>query len=252
MDCSKRQKQTGWINGICYTLSKIKIFYNIRLKQTMKALRKVKTTWSPELAYVIGLIATDGSLSNDGRHINFTSKDEELVKLVLNSLGLVNKIGRKARGYSDDKKYYVIQFGDVVFYRFLLKLGLFPNKSKTLGSLKIPKKYFFDFLRGHFDGDGTFYSYWDPRWKSSFMFYVELDSASHEHVVWLQKKITSLSGIMGRITKSKNTSIYRIKYAKAESLNLLDKMYYNRQVICLSRKRLKVEKALAIVDKKLP
>lgn len=218
----------------------------------MKALRKVKITWSPNFAYVIGLITTDGNLSSDGRHINFTSKDEELVRLVIDSLSLTNKIGRKARGYSDEKNYYVVQFGDVIFYKFLTKIGLTPNKSKSLTALKIPKKYFFDFLRGHFDGDGTFYSYWDPRWKSSFMFYIELDSASHEHVIWLQKKITSLSGIAGRITKSKNTSIYRIKYAKAESLNLLGKMYYNRQVICLSRKRLKVEKALAVVDKKLP
>ena len=43
---------------------------------------------------------------------------------------------------------------------------------KKLKSVVMPKKYFFDFLRGHFDGDGSFYSYWDKRWKSSYMFYV--------------------------------------------------------------------------------
>lgn len=217
----------------------------------MKALKKVRISWSPEFAYIIGLLATDGNLSPDRRHINFTSKDYELVQLVANSLGLSNKIGRKGNGHSNGKKYYMIQFGDVVFYRFLNKIGLSPNKSKTISSLKVPKKYFFDFVRGHFDGDGTFYSYWDPRWKSSFMFYIELISASREHIIWLQKKITSLSGIKGRLTKSKNTSVYRIKYAKAESLNLLTKMYYNKQVICLSRKRLKAEKALAVVGNKL-
>gem|GEM_PF-6676481 len=45
----------------------------------MKPLGKVKIQWSPEFAYVIGLLTTDGNLSPDGRHINFTSKDRELV-----------------------------------------------------------------------------------------------------------------------------------------------------------------------------
>lgn len=33
-------------------------------------------TWSPEIAYAVGLLTTDGSLSIDGRHIDFTSKDK--------------------------------------------------------------------------------------------------------------------------------------------------------------------------------
>ena len=36
--------------------------------------------WSENLAYAIGLIATDGSLSNDGRHLNFTSKDIDQIQ----------------------------------------------------------------------------------------------------------------------------------------------------------------------------
>ena len=41
----------------------------------MKRLNRVKTEWSPEFAYAIGLLVTDGSLSKDGRHINFSSMD---------------------------------------------------------------------------------------------------------------------------------------------------------------------------------
>ena len=46
----------------------------------MKPQNKTSTTWSSKLAYAIGLITTDGSLSKDGRHISFTSKDKEQVK----------------------------------------------------------------------------------------------------------------------------------------------------------------------------
>ena len=35
--------------------------------------------WNHDFAYAIGLITTDGNLSPDGRHINLTSKDEEII-----------------------------------------------------------------------------------------------------------------------------------------------------------------------------
>lgn len=215
----------------------------------MKPLGKTKIEWSPNFAYAIGLLATDGNLSPDGRHINFTSKDKELIDIFRNCLKLSNKIGRKARGGNKDKKYYVIQFGDVNFYKFLLGIGLTPKKSKIISKIDIPDRYLFDFLRGHFDGDGSSYSYWDPRWKSSFMFYTEFISASKAHIDWIRDKIYKILAINGHITKSVKSSVYQLKYAKAESLKLLPKLYYDKNVVCLSRKRIKIEKALK-VDKK--
>ena len=212
-----------------------------------KPKNKVKIEWSSDFAYAIGLITTDGNLSPDGRHINFTSKDLELIKFFKQCLGLDNKIGRKARGGQKEKKYNVIQFGDVNFYKFLLNIGLTPKKSKTLGVINIPDKYFFDFLRGHFDGDGTFYSYWDPRWRSSFMFYTEFISASIKHINWLRKKITAFLGIKGHVTHDGLKSTYQLKYAKKESLILLKKIYYSDEIKYLNRKYLKIKKALAII-----
>ena len=115
--------------------------------------------WTTDLAYVIGLITTDGSLSIDGRHINLTSKDIEQIQTFARLLNLNNKIGTKHSSYNPKGIYYQIQFGDVKLYRFLLSIGLSPNKTKTLGGLKIPNKFFPDFLRGHLDGDGYTYSY---------------------------------------------------------------------------------------------
>ena len=217
----------------------------------MKPKGKVKIRWSSEFAYAIGLLVTDGNLSPDKRHINFTSKDYELVELFKRAFGLENKIGRKSREYSKEKKYFVVQFGDVQFYNFLLKIGLMPNKSKIIGELAIPRKYFSDFLRGHLDGDGTFHSYFDHRWKSSYMFYTIFMSASKKQIDWLREKIDVRIGVFGHVTKSKNSSVYQLKFAKAESLKLLSKLYYNSKVMCLSRKRNKIEKALAVEGRKL-
>ena len=80
------------------------------------------------------------------------------------------------------KKYFVVQFKNVLFYEFFISTGLTPRKSKTLGALKIPEKLFWDFLRGAYDGDGSSYAYWDKRWRSSFMFYTCFVSASKVHI----------------------------------------------------------------------
>lgn len=219
----------------------------------MKPLGKVKIEWSPEFAYAIGLLVTDGCLSKDGRHFDFTSNDKEQLLNFMQCLDIKVKIGHKTSGYSG-KRYTRIQFGDVNFYKFLLGIGLMPAKTKIISALKIPKEYFFDFLRGHFDGDGTFYSYWDPRWRSSFMFYTVFISASKNHIDWLRKIIFKLVKIKGHITRSVSDSTYQLKYAKSESLKLLPKLYYDKydkKVICLSRKRLKIERALRVNNKQL-
>ena len=216
----------------------------------MKPLGKVKIKWSPEFAYALGLLATDGNLSPDGRHFDFTSIDKEQLLNFMRCLGIKVKIGHKISGFTGRSRPR-IQFGDVIFYRFLLSIGFMPAKTKIISAIEIPQEYFFDFLRGHFDGDGTFYSYWDPRWRSSYMFYTEFISASKKHIHWLRKSLYRLLNIKGHITKNKNDSIYQLKYAKSESLKLLPKMYYSNAVVCLSRKRNKIEKALRVAGKRL-
>jgi hypothetical protein len=217
------------------------------MKRGPKPKSKVKIKWSAGLAYAIGLLATDGSLSKDGRHIDFTSADLEQIENYLKALNVWVKIGIKFS--SKNKISYRVQFSDIPFYRFLQSIGLTPKKSLTIGKIKIPDHLFFDFLRGCFDGDGTFYSYWDPRWKSSHMFYIEFISASKAHIDWLRMELKKRNGILGYINKGNKKSIIQLKYAKKEAIEIIKKIYYNRQVVCLSRKRKKIEKALNIEKK---
>ncbi len=219
--------------------------------------KRREVIWSPELAYAIGLIATDGCLSNDGRHLFFVSKDIQQIKNIKKCLGLKVKIGvHKAGIRMKNRNYHRVQWGDIFLYNFLLKIGLTPNKSKTIGALVVPDKYFFDFLRGNFDGDGSFYSYFDPRWESSFMYYISFTSASVLYVEWLQKTLNNLLKVDGHITKvrineEKCSPIYNLRFAKRESLIVMNAMYSTRCEVCLSRKRLKIVRALRIVNKSL-
>ena len=215
-------------------------------KRGPKPKGRVKIKWSSNFAYAIGLIVTDGNLSRQGHCISFVSKDLEQVSNFNKCLEINIKIGIHHSG-STTNKARRIQFKDVLFFIFLNSIGIFPAKSKTIEGVKIPKKYFFDYLRGCFDGDGSIYSYWDKRWKSSFMFYLSFTSASKTHIDWLQNEIFKFLKIKGHITKDGKGSVFQLKYAKADSLKIIKKMYKNKDVICLGRKKLKIKNILAIV-----
>ena len=205
----------------------------------------IDLTWRPELAYAIGLIATDGCLSKDGLLVDVTSKDKEQLLNFSKCMGRNFTIGTKWNGTGE--KCLRIQFKNRLFYNFLLSIGLTPRKSHTMAVLDIPDKYFFDFLRGCFDGDGCFYSYWDSRWRSSYMYYLQFSSASLIHIEWIRKEIEYNLSISGHISKPKNSrSIYNLRFAKKEALEIIKKMYYSPRVVSLSRKRIKIKKALNI------
>lgn len=190
--------------------------------------------WSSPIAYVVGLITTDGNLSPDRRHLDITSKDVQLLETAKNCLQIKNRITPKIGGYTIKKTYYHIQFGNVIFYNWLVKIGLMPNKSKRIKSLKIPNKYFFAFLRGHLDGDGNILKYQDKVFPNSQRLYLRFYSASIIHLNWLRKRIKILLNVKGRVQKV--TKEYVLIYSKRESLKMLPFIYPNKNVPCLHRK----------------
>lgn len=196
---------------------------------------KAKVLWSSGFAYALGLLATDGNLSSDGRHINFTSKDLSQVKTFKKCLGLENKIGMKSRGGEKKKKYFQIQFGDKNFYEYMEKLGITPKKSKTIGEIKVEDKYFADFLRGCIDGDGSIGAYEHPESKHPQL-RVRIYSASPKFLEWLKESISKLFKINSGWIEIKEGLIGVLVYAKADSIILLKRIYYRGVEYKLERK----------------
>lgn len=217
--------------------------------------------WSSELAYAIGLIATDGCLSNDGRHIILRSSDIDQIETFKKCLGLSNKIGAPSiQGTLSSRICYRVQFGNVQFYRWLQKIGLFPAKSYTIGQLKIPDKYFRDFLRGHLDGDGSITTYEDRYNVSKDPSYVytrllvRFISVSQDHIQWLRNTISRLLNLKGDLHRSlppkerHGVPMWQLKFMKKESIKLLNLLYYSDNIPALVRKRKKAEHALALIS----
>ena len=57
--------------------------------------RTLPLNWSEDMAYVVGLTATDGCLYTGLRKLNFKSADRELVATYLRTLGRTNPIKTK-------------------------------------------------------------------------------------------------------------------------------------------------------------
>jgi hypothetical protein len=197
-----------------------------------KAKKSIELT--ANLSYCVGLLAADGCLQNDNRHIDLTSKDIQQLETFRSIVRPDVKISSKHSGMG--LPYFRVQFSDVVFYDFLLMIGLHPRKSKTLKSLAIPDTLFPDFFRGCFDGDGCITAYYDKRWKNSYMYYTSIVSASLDFILWIQETVARLcQGITGHIRKS-GLDLYQLAYAKKDSRLLFDFMYYHEAVPRLTRK----------------
>lgn len=189
-------------------------------------------TWTPTLAYAVGLIATDGGLVR-GRSLSFPSADRELVQLLLDCLSKSNKITVERGGAGG--VYYRTQIGDVALYRWLLTIGITPAKSLTIGAIDVPDEYLLPLARGLLDGDGSIMNKLaradtkrrkDYRWEYLQTKFV---SASRPHLVWLQGRLKRAIGIDGYLitkkAKGHRHACFTLRFSKRESLILLPNLY---------------------------
>lgn len=202
------------------------------------------------LYYIIGFIATDGSLSKDARHISLVSKDRDLLVAIRDALNLGNRIGLKSRGENKKGKIYsVLQIGDKKFYNFLLSIGLTPRKSLTLKAVKIPSKYFADFLRGVIDGDGNINT-WIHASNGNRQWAVRIFSAAPEFTRWLKGEIENEFGVRGKMYEDKRVdrknSLFSLKFGKIAAKAVLKRCYYRN---CLTLQRKYVKSRWCLSDK---
>ena len=205
----------------------------------------LKNTDTANLWYIVGLIATDGNLSPDGRHICITSKDIDFLEDIRDVLGINAKIGRKSSGIERIKKYGILQFSDVSFYRYLIKIGLTPRKSLTIGELLVPKKHFADFVRGVIDGDGNI-SYWIHSTNKHEQWSLRIVSGSFTFIDWLAHAITKHFKVTGRVhmvLSERKNPLYLVKFGKVATKIILNLTYYPN-CLGLKRKKLKATKCL--------
>lgn len=210
-----------------------------------------QVSWSSELAYAVGLIATDGNLSRDRRHLAMSSKDGDLLETLRKCLDLRASVTPYRSGTG--RWHLHIQWSDRPFHEWLMSIGLTPAKSLSLGPLAVPDTHFADFMRGCIDGDGSIIVYVDRNHSNKngrYVYerlYVTLTSASRPFLDWAQATTRRLGGIAGTLTERTSPEkrpVWVLRYAKRESVRLLRWIYYSQDLPCLARKRARAERFL--------
>jgi len=187
--------------------------------------------------YLVGVIATDGCLSKDARHIDITSVDRDYLTQIRDAIKSRARVTMKRGGLGNTA--YHIQLGSRVLYTKLLAIGLTPKKSLTLGPLLVPDKHFGDFLRGTIDGDGNIHCWVHPTNKHE-QWFLRIYGSSRPFLGWLQDTIRRLWQVNGKIhINNRNPDThpgYVLKYGKLASKVILAQSY-QPEALALGRKK---------------
>lgn len=117
-------------------------------------------TWTPAMAWVLGVIYTDGCLIGPTRTTKFClaigQKEPELLEKVLALMKSNAKVSfAPRRGIAG--ALYQIRINNPKIYADLQRLGLTPAKSLIIQFPAIPPDCVRHFIRGCWDGDGSVY-----------------------------------------------------------------------------------------------
>jgi hypothetical protein len=201
---------------------------------------KQNKNWWQEMSkenlwYLVGLITSDGCLSADGRHIDITAKDRRFLEHLKSGCRISSRVCKKYNGRG--QLSHNIQIGSVSLYKFLLSIGLMPNKSKKLSELQIPKKQFCHFLRGVIDGDGGIRRWSHPQ-NGGEQWSLRIVSGSKPFVEWLGGRVEHELGALGKIYHNRQGSsgCWVLKYGKMSAQRILKLCYCGDELLALSRK----------------
>ena len=175
--------------------------------------------WSKEMAYILGLILTDGNIGTEDDRISITMKDVEVLEKVKRKLESNHPIK-----YTEANDIYQFRFAREKMSDRLREIGITKKKSLIVEFPEVPDEFLSHFIRGVFDGDGSVF--FEPRSKKSPL-RVSFISGSKTFMTTLENMLHLHAGLSERTiyeTHRKNVSYY-IRYGHNDSLKFFDYIY---------------------------
>lgn len=184
--------------------------------------------WSRDMAYVLGFFAADGYITVNKRGGQFWCiqiTDGLLLNEIKKAIKSEHKISFR-KGIENNKNLYRMQIGSIEMCEDLRLLGFNEKKTKSLAIPNITKKYFCDFVRGYFDGDGHVWvgKIHKERKTQTLVINTGFTSCSKKFLIELNQKLR-LFGVFGGIVRKGNGNSYRLTFSVNGTLNLYDFMY---------------------------
>lgn len=163
---------------------------------------------SYDKAYLLGVMFADGCVGSKSNLINLISNDYDLLDFFKRELEFTGDIAQNPL----HKTAKHVNIASIQMKKDLIKLGCVPSKSLVLEFPDIEEKYFWAFLLGYFDGDG---SLWVSKNKRAAHFKI---MSSTKFCLKLQKMLKE-KGFKSEVrtepkTYKKETSYVRISSKK--------------------------------------
>ena len=186
-------------------------------------------TWSPNMAYILGLWFADGCIYG-GKMFDITlhKKDKYILKQIAKELQYEGELYDYV-----DRQAARLNFSCVVIYNDIVALGGTECKSNTVEFPNIPKEYLSDFIRGYFDGDGCIMNLKNNRVNSAFT------CGSKKFLDKLLEILKEEAGVDGG---SYDPSCVSLKFGKKDSIRIGNYIYRNNPELFLLRKKEKFDK----------
>ncbi|WP_456279311.1 LAGLIDADG family homing endonuclease [Bacillus sp. AK128] len=175
--------------------------------------------WSHEMAWILGLIITDGCINKDINSITLTQKNEQILKLVAKYMDADYVLAPIRK--TTQTPTLIINSKEIK--SDLGNLGVKARKSLTIEFPTIPVKYLPSFIRGVIDGDG---------WVQKTGYVMNITTGSHAFAKGLLSVFNSWhlrSEITVESSKTGNV-IYRVWVKGKHVLPELGKIIYNESI----------------------
>lgn len=181
-------------------------------------------TWTPEMAYVLGFVLTDGHVK--GNALTISQKDVEILRKIAKVMNCTNEPVKKKT-----QDLYVLIINSKEIVHDLRKLGITERKSRTVKMPNVPEKYLPHFIRGVLDGDGHvhFKGYRVTITSGSLSFAESLTEILNNHGFTAE--------LLEQTAHKSNNSIYRVVLSgKTNVWKFGEWIYKNKGELFLERK----------------
>lgn len=197
---------------------------------------------SSDMAWLLGFLAADGNVSKNGNRIRIelSDVDEEILIKIKKMLHLENPIYKREdkRGFN----FVSLEWSCKEHKEDLALYGIVPNKTYILTPpLKLEERFYIDYIRGYFDGDGTINLNKDClRWG--------ICGASKQMLNWIidvLEKQYNIPKVNLHKDSSKEKDFYSFVYS-TNSTKLIRQILYTENSIFLKRKKEKFDNLIKI------
>lgn len=193
------------------------------------------------MAWLLGFLASDGCVSKDRNQIiiHLAKNDIEILERIRKELQLENPIstGASNRGY----EFCRLSWTCAQHVKDLAEYNIIPQKTyKLQPPFKLDKKYWIDYIRGYFDGDGSINIIKNSNGRGNGTLRWQVCSATKcilEFIMTYFKEEYHIPEVCIQERETNGKIMYIIQYGPVATRTIYQHLYNTKSTLYLQRKK---------------